>query len=1073
MNTKAQSTGNYSATTSRLNMSYAAVICILLLVGCVTPDKRGEPKAVSLEEAKKITATFEGQAFTPPPRTINDITAILKQEKPEDMESFKKALALADSTPPNTTDEMKLAKFYFKRAYAAHEVGRANQEIEDYRLAVKYGEKSGFSCQTHALQNLCTAETRGGNLSRGIQVGERVLSEETKANRLATWNSVLAWMYAKIGDLDSARGALDRAEMSKSLTTSWTKFAKKWRDMMNSHVASGRGAFLDALGRLQDAEVQHIKAVDFWEPYKSEPASWECGTSKTIPRLYNWKVSDLADNLRRQGRLIEAEFQARRAVRGALRSHGLYSAHTGMMVSSLNKVIFEQGRFIESEVLAKANLDIYLKSRTARDSAVLANARSILADAILTQRRWKEALAEYDAIRTALKTDPAAYKGYIAQNVSLWLALIKGGRGSDALNLVRPAFERKKRLLGEDHYDTAETRGVLAMVLAATGDSEGAIAEFAKAIPILLDRSSRSEGGESTQTARDFRLGLILDAYIQLLAVIRGTPLEAKSGVDAAAEAFRLADVVRGRTVKRALAASSARAAAKDTGLADLARREQDALAQIGALNGLLSNVLSAPSDQQNPRAIENLRSRIDRLRSARAALMKEIDARFPDYANLVDPKPMSIEEARSNLRPGEALVATYVGDGRTYVWAIPHSGSPAFSSADLDANAINHMVSILRLSLNPPWGTLGNIPDFDLKTAYTLYEALLKPVEAGWKDSKNLLLVAHGALGFLPFSVLPTKTANLGPEKEPLFSNYRAVPWLARTHTVTSLPSVASLRTLRNIPTGEPGRKSFTGFGNPYFSPAQVSRKEETTTVASAGTTRGMPIKRRGLKRATGEQKEPDSAGIESLSPLPDTADEVRGIALALKADLERDVFLGKAASEEQVKSMNLSGVKVLAFATHGLLPGELDGLSQPALALSSPKVTGGRDDGLLTLGEILGLKLNADWVVLSACNTGAGEGAGAEAVSGLGRAFFYAGTRALLVSNWPVETTSAKTLTTELFRRQAAAPTLIRSEALNRTMLDLIDKLGYIDAEGRMVFSYAHPVFWAPFSLVGDGGR
>ncbi len=168
----------------------------------------------------------------------------------------------------------------------------------------------------------------------------------------------------------------------------------------------------------------------------------------------------------------------------------------------------------------------------------------------------------------------------------------------------------------------------------------------------------------------------------------------------------------------------------------------------------------------------------------------------------------------------------------------------------------------------------------------------------------------------------------------------------------------------------------------------------------------------------------------------------------------------------------MDLSRVKVLAFATHGLLAGELDGLSQPALALSSPRVTGGKEDGLLTLGEILGIRLNADWVVLSACNTGAGEGAGAEAVSGLGRAFFYAGTRALLVSNWAVETTSAKTLMTDLFRRQASDPTLTRSLALNLTMQDLIDKSGYVDEQGRTVFSYAHPLFWAPFSVVGDGG-
>ena len=161
------------------------------------------------------------------------------------------------------------------------------------------------------------------------------------------------------------------------------------------------------------------------------------------------------------------------------------------------------------------------------------------------------------------------------------------------------------------------------------------------------------------------------------------------------------------------------------------------------------------------------------------------------------------------------------------------------------------------------------------------------------------------------------------------------------------------------------------------------------------------------------------------------------------------------------------------MAFATHGLVPGDLNGLRQPALALSSPKLTGTGGDGLLTMGEILELKLDADWVVLSACNTAAGNGAGAEAFSGLGRAFFYAGTRALLLSNWPVETTSAKALTTDLFKRQADDPALTRAEALRQAMVGLIDGAGYVDeASGKVVFSYAHPIFWAPFSLVGDGG-
>jgi len=214
------------------------------------------------------------------------------------------------------------------------------------------------------------------------------------------------------------------------------------------------------------------------------------------------------------------------------------------------------------------------------------------------------------------------------------------------------------------------------------------------------------------------------------------------------------------------------------------------------------------------------------------------------------------------------------------------------------------------------------------------------------------------------------------------------------------------------------------------------------------------------------------NSAELAMLPPLPETADEVRDIAVALGADLATSVFIGPDANVQRVRTMDLSGRRVLVFATHGLEAGDLDGLTQPALALSSPAVSHTQDDGLLTMGDIMGLKLDADWVVLSACNTAAGEGAGADAVSGLGRAFFYAGTRAVLVSNWPVETTSARLLTTDLFRRQAANPALGRAEALRQSSLALINGKGFVDSSGKTVFSYAHPIFWAPFSLIGDGG-
>jgi CHAT domain-containing protein len=155
--------------------------------------------------------------------------------------------------------------------------------------------------------------------------------------------------------------------------------------------------------------------------------------------------------------------------------------------------------------------------------------------------------------------------------------------------------------------------------------------------------------------------------------------------------------------------------------------------------------------------------------------------------------------------------------------------------------------------------------------------------------------------------------------------------------------------------------------------------------------------------------------------------------------------------------------------------LPGDLDGLHQPALALSSPSLANDEEnDGLLTMGEIMGLRLDADWVVLSACNTGAGNGSGAEAASGLGRAFFYAGTRAILLSNWPVESHSVKLLTTDIFKRQAEDPLLSRARALQASMLNLLDNGVYRDQKtGKALFAYAHPLFWAPFSLVGEGSN
>jgi CHAT domain-containing protein len=148
--------------------------------------------------------------------------------------------------------------------------------------------------------------------------------------------------------------------------------------------------------------------------------------------------------------------------------------------------------------------------------------------------------------------------------------------------------------------------------------------------------------------------------------------------------------------------------------------------------------------------------------------------------------------------------------------------------------------------------------------------------------------------------------------------------------------------------------------------------------------------------------------------------------------------------------------------FATHGALAGELNAGAEPGLILTPPGEASLEDDGYLSASEIAGLKLDADWVILSACNTAAGGSEGAEALSGMSRAFFYAGARALLVSHWAVDSGATVKLITKTLHTMAAEKTIGRSEALRQSMVALIE-------QGEP--HEAHPAYWAPFVVVGEG--
>ena len=1022
------------------------------------------PPTLSLEEAKKATATFEGRSFTPPPKTIEDITAILDKEKP-DPTAMAEVRATANRSPPTNISVDALAIFYRDRAIAARKIGDFKKYISDLRTAVNYSKNASDKIRTDTLHDLSVAESLGGNFASAVKFRKQGLAATSRRRTgvLSLRQASLARLYALAGDLNAADRLLKDAEA----TSRFAKFSSKFADFFAGFIPRTRAHILDRKGYYDKAEAPYREAISYFTRFRESSPNFRAASILIL------STGELAENLLRQGKLIEAEVQARSAMSLSLTHAGRYTLHTAVSLKVLTRVIAAQGRAAEAEKLAQAHIEIFEKIGAPADSLSLAHARADLAESLVNQGKWVAAAGEFDSIKQGMAADTTTFDRFFAGNINWALALLGGGRTEEARAVAATAFERARRSLGDRHYDTAEIGGILAMALAQKGERKAALSQFAVALPVLLARSRSSDDENTTQAARAVRLRLILEAYIGVLSDIRGSGLEREARIDAAAEAFRIADVARGQSVQRALDASSARAAAKDPALADVVRREQDTMKQIGALYGLFANVMAAPTDQRDPAAMRDLRTRIDTLRGARAALAREIEKRFPDYAALMNPKSATIAGTQRSLRAGEAMIATYVGKTKTYVWAVPKTGKATFAIVPLDRERIAAVVGALRGALDPQAATLGDIPPFDVRLSYRLYRALIEPVRNGWKDARSLLVVAHGALGQLPFSVLVTEPGRLATAQSPLFSNHRKVAWLARSHAVTVLPSASALATLRSLPPASPARRGFAGFGDPQFAETRVANArtpETATALASRGliAVRGMPVHLRAAPKVEGVS----SADLAKLPRLPDTADEIKGIALAMNADLTRDVFIGKEANEGRVKSMTLSGYKVLAFATHGLVPGDLNGLTQPALALSSPKVAGGKDDGLLTMGEILGLKLDADWIVLSACNTASGNGAGAEAVSGLGRAFFYAGTRALLVSNWPVETTSARVLTTNIFGRQAKDASLSRAQALRQSLLGLIDGPGFKDGQGNIVFSYAHPIFWAPFSLVGDGG-
>jgi CHAT domain-containing protein/tetratricopeptide (TPR) repeat protein len=801
--------------------------------------------------------------------------------------------------------------------------------------------------------------------------------------------------------------------------------AEKARGPVHRDVAAALnnlGHVQASLGQDAEAEPLYKRALEIFEKAGGLDSPDVAPTLNNLAALYQ-----------RQDRFADAEPLFRRALAISERSLGPGHPDTGRSLNNLATLYEKLGRHGDSEPLFRRALAIYEKAGGPENPAVATLLNNLGQVAKVTGRfaeaepLIKRSLAIREKVLGQDHPDVARSLNNMADLYE------RQRRYADAEPLYRRALSIRERAVGPDHPETAISANNLAYLLRQEDRVVDALPLLARLI--VTGRAQARVG-----------LPVLYDAQRQQ-HVAPGTALDDALNV-----------VQRGVQSSAASAVNklAVRLAVGNDRLAELVRRDQDLGSEAESLDKSIMAAVSKDRAKRDPSAEQRARERISAIAGDRARLQKAISAEFPDYAALSNPLPLTAKEVQSLLSADEAMVLFAVAEKESYVFALTRDNFD-WMPIPLGADALSEKIAGFRRGLDVAKASdsSGKSGLFDLALANELYSALLSPVEPLIRDKRSLLVVPTGALTALPFHLLVTeKPAMAIPDR---FDGYRNAAWLLKRHAVSVLPSVTSLKTLRAFVRRDQNVKPMTGFGDPLFDPAQGAGGKRGALNAAA---RSLPsVAYTEFWRGAGVDR---ARLAQALPQLPDTADELNAVAGDLGVAAS-DIHLGSDASETTLKRARLSDYAIVYFATHGLVAGDVKGVGEPSLALSIPAQPTEFDDGLLTSSEVAQLKLNADWVVLSACNTIAGDKPGAEALSGLARSFFYAGARALLVTHWAVDSAAATRLTTSTFDRLKKDPRIGRAEALRQAMLAYLD-----DASSPR---NAYPAFWGPFALIGEG--
>ena len=761
---------------------------------------------------------------------------------------------------------------------------------------------------------------------------------------------------------------------------------------------------------------------------------------------------------------------------------GAESLAVGETVAELALQVSNQGRFDEAAALFRRAAPIFDAAASATVHARLASYRALDA---ANQRNFSDALkyareatalrrAEVDAAKSAVLspdgtradlTAPATLEGELAHGLRIEaeMALRLGDKGT-----AQAAAEEALWIITEEPglplWWRPEIISLMGEVNAAQGRVVVAERDFTDALhmdQILF--------GDTAPTARaQLRLGRFyadqqvyaaaILAFREAFAILAKDPigraqivtdqiipfLVAASAVaqqDGAqretldADMFRAVQLVNSGMGDKTIARVVVRQAAGNPALADLVRQYQDALKLRDRVRIELVSENARPSEERTPGRIQTLEGALKAASANADVLLLKVQQGFPDYARLADPGPASLADVKARLERGEAVLDFIIGVKSGFALLVTHDGLVAHPLL-VDAEGLSDDIAALRSAFVPK---LGRVGEFSLKSSFALYQQLLAPLEPSLTGIDHLIVVPGNQLASLPLSLLVTSQPSGG---------YAGAAWLVRRMAVSQVPTPRALLALRNArSTRVPAPRPFFGVGNPQF----VGGSASGTALAALAT-------------ACQPDGPADPALLRALPPLPETAVEVQTVGRMLGAQ-PGSILLRADATEAAVRGASLEQYRVLYFATHAVLPGELHCQAEPGLVLSPPasRAAGLASDGFLSASELASLKLDADLVVLSACNTAASGGSvlGGGALEGLADSFFAAGARAVLASHWEVPSAATQTLMTGVFAGYAKDPSHDLAQALRQAQLAAIAKP-----------ATAHPFNWAAFTLIGDSG-